>query len=157
MGVFLTESSGKTPIGWLAVDEGAEVGGDERRILEWPEVTELRPADQLCAPEGGDEARAEPRRVGADLVVTNGDGDLRLHIRDPRRVQLRLRLERASLVLGQAGEPDGSVGEVDEPVVDVRREHVGPKGVQRGATGVARQGLVRDGNVERRARAISAM
>ena len=121
---------------------GAHVGGDERRILERPEVAELGSPDQLGGGQRRNQSGAEPRRVRALLVVADDDGHRTSDVRDTRDVQLGLRLERLGLVVGETRQADRSVGEIDEAVVDVGLEHVGAHRVQRRTAGVPRQRLV---------------
>ena len=96
--------------------------------------------------------------VGTFLVVSHRDRNRRLDVRDARRVHLGLRLERTSLVVRDdtPGRTDPS-GRSDEPIGDVRLEHLGTHRVQGRTAGVARQGVGADGNVDRRARARSAI
>ena len=78
---------------------GADVLGNEHRVLERSEVAELGSVDQLGVRQGGDESGTEPSRVGTFLVVTRPRPSRRLDVLDVRRVHLGLRLERARFVL----------------------------------------------------------
>src|SRR5699024_10565520 len=144
--VAVDARDGRPPRGRRSAEEGAgDVVGDEVRILEGTEMPEMIEFAELTMGEHLRGEAAEVGRAGGRVTPSDGEHDGDVDVGHVGGEGFGGGLERGGLVLGAAAEAHGSLGIVDESVLDVVPEGVGAKDAERGTAGEAVKGRLRGG------------